>query len=1033
MRIDVPLLRAMESSVAADFDLAIGTIFAGKQPLVVRGFALTNITAGSPANQIQCAVASSILANFNATESGSMYFVPANRANEVMASTNAKVSGTFTSSATNFIGVDLRRLADDTTSDILQFLSGTTLLETSKTVPLARTLDYRFVISTSDFSSQPNLVPIAKVVTDASNNIVSVVDARHLSFRLGDGGDFPDSFGFYSWPGTRYENTTGDVFSGGDKAILSQKDWQDAIMTRLWEIGGGEHWYSATADRNVNMVWTGSTFTNGENFEWDGSNLHWKGIRFIFDNSTGTYNDINDQLTDSVGLTNLSDGECIYVDLDRTQNFTSPTGLQPAKSALSTLGPGSRPGARQVMAWRVGAFVYTRGWRYPVGTTFVPATTTSLGVVKLNQTPGAPLAPVVVSIMANGQISITATGGGSPAAILTGNGIGDGATMVGGATNGTGGFGLGGGATGSGLQGTSAGGAGVAGNSTSGPAVRGQSTSGPAFLSTGGDAQIPAANKYTFTTARARSIHIPAQDFQLSQAWGDGRIAAARELGSDGGAYRNGAWHCSPRGPGDNTRLQVKAPLRLPHGATLTNMTALYAIDFGSTATLSDAGEAKLTMLRRVFSAGTVTTTKLNSGTGIFGGSGVGDMTVAETNVATSAHTIDNTDATYELDLDLASKYTRINTPVQPYAGANSGGTSCALMQDGRILITGGYAAGAAIASARIYDPNSGLLVNATNMNRVRAGHRMYTFASGRVLVFGGHTGNGTTRVQTCEVYDSDTNTWTDLAGSLTNAISFSWLASPRGDIVYVLSGTTGGEEKRFLQVSDFGGVATLASSAANRVGGALAYYAPDGTADTLRIGVFGGGANLASTTNTWESYNPYTDTWTNGSGTLAAARNSALAATLPDGSVFLTGGAASASAEQAVKSGGVDASLNFTALTAPAQNLTDGRAFISSDGGIVCVGSTATSIYKFRNIGSGGTWDRFNGTGSSTITFHERGAADGDVVMLTNDDLVATNARDISHAVTDQYYVRSSMRIPNIRFYGVRINYSYTEVNSET
>lgn len=381
MRIDVPLLRAAESSVAADFDLAVGTIFGGKQALVVRGFALTNITAGSPANAIQMVAANSILVHAGATESGSMYSVPADRANELLASTNSRVEGTFTSSATNFVGLDLVRSADDTTSDIVQFLGATTLLETAKTVPLARTLDYRIIITTTDFSSQSNIIPIAKVVTDSSNNITSVEDARHMAFRLADGGDFPNTQGFYSWPGTRFENTSGDVFSGGDKAILSQKDWQDAVMTRLWEIGGGERWYAATADRNVNLIWVPPAFTNGENFEWSGTNLHWKGLRFLFDNSTGYNNTVTDVTVDTPGLTDLADGECIYVDLNRTSNAT----VSAAKAVLSQLGPGSIPGARQVIAWRYGANIYTRQWRYPVGTLWTPATTTSQGVVKITR------------------------------------------------------------------------------------------------------------------------------------------------------------------------------------------------------------------------------------------------------------------------------------------------------------------------------------------------------------------------------------------------------------------------------------------------------------------------------------------------------------------------------------------------------------------------------------------------------------------------------------------------------------------------
>jgi hypothetical protein len=272
MRVDVPHLRALESSVAADFDVLGGEVLAGRQPLVVKGFKVNMTGAvGVAASALQVQVAGSLILHHGASVSGSVFSVPDDRADEVLSSTNPRVSGSFTASQTNYVGVDLSRSADDDTSDTVQFLDADSKKEVAKTVPLARTLDYRFVISTTDFTSQPNVLPIAKVVTDSANNVVSVADARNLMFRLGSGGDSPDNQHEFPWNGTRYENTGGDVFSGGDKAPESFKDWMDAVMTRLWEIGGGEFWYSATADRNVTMIWTGTTFTNGENFEWDGT------------------------------------------------------------------------------------------------------------------------------------------------------------------------------------------------------------------------------------------------------------------------------------------------------------------------------------------------------------------------------------------------------------------------------------------------------------------------------------------------------------------------------------------------------------------------------------------------------------------------------------------------------------------------------------------------------------------------------------------------------------------------------------------
>lgn len=525
MRVDLSLLRAMESSVAGDFDVSQGSILAGRQPLIVSGFKLSNIIGA--AASIQVLVAGATLINYNASESGSMFAVPAGRANETLNSTNPNVSGSWTASSTNFVGVDIIRSADPTTADTLQFLQATTLTEVPKTVPLARTLNYRFVISTTSFSAQPNLVPIAKVVTDSGNNIVSIQDCRNILGRVAPGGDFAAVNQGYMWPGGRAENLTGDVFSGGDKVIGSVREWMQAAMTRIWETSGGEYWYSSTADRNVTIIWNGTAFSNGENLEWTGTNLHWRGLRFIFDNSTGFFNDIQDQTGDVAGQTDLADGWCLYVDLDRTQNRanayvvggtyavgqcvsndTAPvkiyecvsittgitsggggptgtgsgivdggvtwnyvssgsTGLLATKSNLSALGPGTVPGSRQVLAWRVGSQIFTKGWRYPLGGTLtVPATATSLGTVKLSRNDTTPATPIVISD-AGGTIVAPAVGTVT-GLTSTGHNVGygfygiGGATGVGvggigGATGGAGGYFVGTGAASTGCVGAGAG------------------------------------------------------------------------------------------------------------------------------------------------------------------------------------------------------------------------------------------------------------------------------------------------------------------------------------------------------------------------------------------------------------------------------------------------------------------------------------------------------------------------------------------------------------------------------------------------
>lgn len=440
-RVDIPHLRGSEAAVAGDFDVLGGAIMAGDEPYVVTGFTVVSGGAGSPAPSLTIRTAGALLIHPTASDSGSIFRVPSDRADEVLSAGNSRVTGSFTASSTNYVGIDLRRAADAATADLVQFIDEDTELEKAKSVPLARTLDYVFVVSTQDFDTTPGVCAVAKVVTDASNNIVSVEDARSVFGRLGKGGSITDKKYAWSWPGGRTETTGNTNFIDGDKTIGSLKGWMDAAMTRMWELGGGEYWYSGTADRNVRMIRLGSATvfpSTGDWLEWTGTNLHWRGLAIVFDNSAGYINEIKDQATDSPGLTNLADGECIYVDIDRSQNLTGGSALQAVKTTLSTLGTPTVPGSRYVIAQRYGNYIYTRDAQFFVNVTQPVATTAAVGTVRLHATPGTPATPTVVAIDANGGFGITGTGG-SFSGVIRATGVAGGAGIADHGMSGTGG------------------------------------------------------------------------------------------------------------------------------------------------------------------------------------------------------------------------------------------------------------------------------------------------------------------------------------------------------------------------------------------------------------------------------------------------------------------------------------------------------------------------------------------------------------------------------------------------------------------
>jgi hypothetical protein len=251
-RVDVPHLKSIESAVSNDFDeLISGLVIGENKSYVVRGFEINMPGAiGSSANGLQLIVADTSILHGASNESGTFYNIPTGTPAEILSSTtNDRVEGAFTPSTDNYIGVEFVREVDDATVDQVYFWNPTTNVEITKTVPLALILDYKVVISTSSFAS--NVLPVAIVQTDASNNVISITDRRPLLLRLGTAGDSdPNPFYEYPWADGRAENfytstsSTSSPFQGGDKQIKNLKEFFDALMTEIKILKGTPYWYS---------------------------------------------------------------------------------------------------------------------------------------------------------------------------------------------------------------------------------------------------------------------------------------------------------------------------------------------------------------------------------------------------------------------------------------------------------------------------------------------------------------------------------------------------------------------------------------------------------------------------------------------------------------------------------------------------------------------------------------------------------------------------------------------------------------------
>lgn len=260
-RVDVPHMRSIESAVRNDFDELISSYVIGQSAsYIIRGWELNMVGAiGASASSLQMIVENSSLFHGKSTQSGTFFQVASGVPNQTINSTtNTNVQGSFTPSALNYIGIEFSRAIDNSTSAQVFLWNPTNKNEISKTVPLAETLNYKIIVSSSIWAS--NVLPISIVETDSSNSVLSVEDRRPMLFRLGTGGpNTPNPFYVYPWDNDaegRTENfwkstNATSPFRGGDKQIRTEKEWKDAVMSMILEMKGTTYWYSPNAGGSI--------------------------------------------------------------------------------------------------------------------------------------------------------------------------------------------------------------------------------------------------------------------------------------------------------------------------------------------------------------------------------------------------------------------------------------------------------------------------------------------------------------------------------------------------------------------------------------------------------------------------------------------------------------------------------------------------------------------------------------------------------------------------------------------------------------
>ena len=210
-------------------------------------------------------------------------------------------------------------------------------------------------------------------------------------------------------------------------------------------------------------------------------------------------------------------------------------------------------------------------------------------------------------------------------------------------------------------------------------------------------------------------------------------------------------------------------------------------------------------------------------------------------------------------------------------------GAAAVLLQDGRVLISGGSNSAGPTASADLFDTN-GAFMATTPMNSARSGHTATLLGDGRVLVSGGDTGSGITN--SAEIYDPAAGSWTLLSATLLDARAGHTASLLSDSRVLFAGGHNSGGALSSLEIfdplnDDFTSAGTLTANRMNHAAAVLG----DG-----RVLVIGGTADGTNALATVDIYDPVTRTVGVGPS-LSTPRMSATATTTLDGKVAVIGG----------------------------------------------------------------------------------------------------------------------------------------------
>ena len=248
-RLDLPDLLSIDSYSAGDWRYFIDTLVGEDTPYIIKGFDVVNPGLAIGTQSISINIADSAM-YYPGSGAGSFFYgLPAGNPSA------QPLVPSLILNATNYIYLTFTTFntAEDTRSFWDPNANGGTGDEFTQEVNTESVIQVQVNVSTGSFPS--NTVPVAIVAVGATA-VTSIEDARPMMFRLGTGGISPNPANRFAWPAipsTQFEQMETPItitsssqpnpFQGGDKNITSLKEWMDAVMSQLANLGGTQYWY----------------------------------------------------------------------------------------------------------------------------------------------------------------------------------------------------------------------------------------------------------------------------------------------------------------------------------------------------------------------------------------------------------------------------------------------------------------------------------------------------------------------------------------------------------------------------------------------------------------------------------------------------------------------------------------------------------------------------------------------------------------------------------------------------------------------